>query len=108
QPNLRISLLYGTLSPTGPSHPMSQVTSNGTGHTLRVESTRGLGHPIEWVAPWVRSVPMESLGAPRSVLVASHEELQGIDHITWSLMLSLWPLVPGNPTIPIPSMNPLV
>ena len=76
--------LYGTLSPTGPSHPTSRVTSNDTCHTLRVELTRGLGHPIEWVTPWVWSVPKESLGIPRSVLVASHEELQGIDHTTWS------------------------
>ena len=53
QPNPRISPLYGTLSPMGPSHPMSRVTSYGTGHTLRVESARGLGHPAEWVAPWV-------------------------------------------------------
>ena len=89
QPNLWISPLYGTLSPTGPSHPMSRVTSNGTGHTLRVESTRGLGHPTEWVAPWVRSAPMESLDTPRSILVASHEKLQGIDHTTWSSMLPL-------------------
>ncbi|KAL5583501.1 hypothetical protein UlMin_015943 [Ulmus minor] len=44
-----------------------RVTSNGTGHTLRVESTRGLGHPTEWVALWVRSIPMESLDTPRSV-----------------------------------------
>ena len=64
QPNLRISPLYGTLSPTGPSHPTRRVTFNGTGHTLRVESTRGLGHPTEWVAPWVRSVPIESLDTP--------------------------------------------
>ena len=53
QPNLQISPLYGTLSPTGPSHPTSRVTSYGMGHTLRVESARGLGHPAEWVAPWV-------------------------------------------------------
>ncbi|KAL5579856.1 hypothetical protein UlMin_012298 [Ulmus minor] len=85
QPNPQISPLYGTLSPTGPSHPMSR-------------STRGLGYPTEWVAPWVRSVPMESLDTPRSVHVASHEGLQGIDHATWSLMFPLWPLIPGNPT----------
>ena len=108
QPSLQISPLYGTLSPTGPSHPTSRVTSNGTGHTLRVASTRGLGHPTEWVDPWVRSIPMESLNTPRFVPVASHEELQGIDHATWSLMLPLWPLVPGNPTVPIPSVRPLV
>ena len=108
QSNPQIGPLYGTLSPTGPSYPTSQVTSNGMGHTLRVESTCGLGHPTEWVAPWVQSVPMESLDTPRSVHVASHEELQGIDHTTWSLMLPLWPLVPGNPTVPIPSMRPLV
>ena len=108
QPNPQISPLYGTLSPTGPSHPTSRVTSNGTGHTLWVKSTHGLGHPTEWVAPWVRSVPMESLDTPRSVHVASHEELHGIDHALWSLMLPLWPLVPGNPTVPIPSMRPLV
>ena len=89
QPSLQVSPLYSILSPTGPSHPTSQVTSSGTGHTLRVESTRGLGQPIEWVAPWVRSVPMESLDTPRSVHVASHNELHGIDHATWSLMLSL-------------------
>ncbi|KAL5538603.1 hypothetical protein UlMin_045291 [Ulmus minor] len=35
---------------------------------------------LPWVAPWVRSVPMESLDSPRSVHVASHEELHGIDH----------------------------
>ena len=108
QPNLRISSLYGTLSPTGPSHPTSRVASNSTGHTLRVELAHGLEHPIEWVAPWVWSVPMESLDSLRSVHVASHEELHGIDHATWSLMLPLWPLVPGNPTVPIPSIRPLV
>ena len=52
---------------------MSRVTSNGTGHTLQVESTYGLGHPIKWVAPWVRSVPIESLDSPRSNHVASYE-----------------------------------
>ena len=108
QPSLQVSPLYGKLSPTGLSHPTSRVTSNDTGHTLRVESTHGLGHPTEWVAPWVRSIPIESLDTPRSIHVASHEELQGIDHATWSLMLPLWPLVPGNPTVPIPSMRPLV
>ena len=76
--------------------------------TLRVESIHWLGHPTKWVAPWERSVPMESLDTPRSAHVASHEELQGIDHTTWSLMLPLWPLVSGNPTVPIPSMRPLV
>ena len=81
QPNLQISALYGTLSPTGPGHPMSRVTSNSTGHTLQVELTHGLEHPIVWVAPWVRSVPMESLDSPISVRVASHEELHDIDHI---------------------------
>ena len=106
QPNPQISPLYGTLSPMGPIHPTSWVTSKDTGHTLRVESTRGLGHPTEWVALWVRSVPMESLDTPRSVHVASHDELQGIDLATWSSMLPLWPLVPGNPTVPIPSMRP--
>ena len=80
QPNLRVSPLYGTLGPTGPSHPTSRVTFNSTGHTLRVELTHGLEHPIEWVAPWVRLVPMESFDSPRSVHVASHEELHGIDH----------------------------
>ena len=108
QPNPHISPLYGTLGPTGPIHPTSWVTSNGTGHTLRIESTRGLGQPIEWVAPWVRPVPMKSLNTPRSVHVASYEELHGIDHATWSLMLPLWPLVPCNPTVPIPLMRPLV
>ena len=108
QPNLRISLLYGILSPTGPSHPTSWVTSNGTGHTLRVELTRGLEHPTEWVTPWVRSVPMETLNTPKSVHVASHEELHDIDLATWSLMLPLWPLVPCNPIVPIPSRRPLV
>ena len=78
------------------------------GHTLRVESTRGLGHPTEWVVPWVWSVLMESLDTPRSVLVAFHEKLQDIDHATWFLMLPLWPLVPGNPTVHIPSMRSLV
>ena len=68
QPNPQISPLYGTLSPTGSSHPTSCVTSNGTGHTLRVESTHELGHPTEWVAPWVRSVPMESLDTPSLTL----------------------------------------
>ncbi|KAL5574137.1 hypothetical protein UlMin_023734 [Ulmus minor] len=43
-----VSPLYGTLSPTGLSHPMSRVTPSCTGHTLRVESTYGLGHPTEW------------------------------------------------------------
>ena len=108
QPNPYISPLYGTLSPTGPSHLTSQVTSNGAGHDLRVESTHGLGHPTEWVTPWVRSVLMESLDTPRSVHVASHEELHGIDHATWSLMLLLWPLVPRNLIVSIPSMRPLV
>ena len=51
QPNPHISPLYGTLSPTGPSHPTSRVTFNGTGHTLRVESIHGLGNLTEWVAP---------------------------------------------------------
>ena len=83
QPTLRL------LSPTCPSNHMSRVTPNVTGHTLRVESTHGLGHPIEWVAPWVRSIPMESLDSPRSVHVASHKELHGIDHATWYLMLPL-------------------
>ncbi len=108
QPNPQISLLYCTLSPTGPSHLTSRVTSNGTGHTLRVELTHELGHPTEWVALWVRSVPMESLDTPRSDHVAFHEELHGIDHATWSSVLPLWPLVPCNPTVPIPSMRPLV
>ena len=108
QPNPQINPLYGTLSPMGPSHPMSQVTSNGTGHTLRFELTHGLGHPTEWVAPWVRSVPIETLDTLIPVHVASHDELHGIDHATWSLMLPLRPLVPGNPTVPIPSMRPLV
>ena len=37
------------------------------GHTLRreshsrVKSTHELGHLIEWVAPWVRSVPTKTL-----------------------------------------------
>ena len=47
QSNPQVSLLYGTLSPTGPSHPTSWITSNGTGHTLRVELTHGLGHPTD-------------------------------------------------------------
>ena len=67
---LRISPLYGTLSPMGPGHPTSRVTSNSTGHTLRFKLTHGLEHPIEWVVPWVRSVPMESLDTPKSDLVA--------------------------------------
>ena len=80
EPNLRISPFYGTLSPTGPSHPTSRVTSNSTGHTLWVELAHELEHPVEWVVPWVRSVPMESLDSPRSVHVASHEGLHGMDH----------------------------
>ena len=92
----------------GPSHPMSQVRPYDADHTLWVKLTHELGHPTEWFAPWVRSVPMEFLDTPRSVHVASHEELQGIDHKTWSLMLPLWPLVPGNLTILIPSMRPLI
>ena len=91
-----------------PSHPTSRVTSNGTCHTLRVESTHGLGHPTKWVTPWVRSVPMESLDTPRFSHVAFHEELHGIDHATWSLMLPLWPLVSDNPTVPIPSIRSMV
>ena len=50
QPSPQVSQLYSTLSSTGPSHPMIQVTPNGVGHTLRVESAHGLGHPTEWVA----------------------------------------------------------
>ena len=46
QPNPQISPLYSTLSPTGPSHPTSQVTSNGMGHTLRVGSSRLMGWGI--------------------------------------------------------------
>ena len=97
QPSPHVSPLHDTLSPTGLSHPMSRVKSNGTGHTLRVKSTHRLGHLTEWVAPWVRSVPMESLDTPRSVHVASHEELQGIDHATWSLMLPIMTISPRQP-----------
>ena len=64
QPNPWVSLLYSTLNPMGLSHPMSRVTSNSTGHTLRVELDHELEHPVEWVALWVRSVPMESLDSP--------------------------------------------
>ena len=78
------------------------------GHTLRVESSHGLGYHTEWVAPWVRSVSIESLDSPRSDQVTSHEELYGIDHVTLSSMLSLWPLALYNPTVLIPSMRPLV
>ena len=70
------------------------------GYTLQVESTHGLGHPTEWVAPWVRSVPMESLDSPRSDHVTSHKELHGIDHTTWSLMLPLWPFSSMRPNSP--------
>ena len=42
------------------SHPTARVTPYGTGHTLQAESTHGSGHPTEWVAPWVRSVPIVS------------------------------------------------
>jgi len=95
QLNLRISPFYGTLSPTGPSHPTSWVTSNSTGHTLRVRSDRELGHPIGWVALWVQSIPKEFLDTPRSVLVTSHEKLQDIDQ--WSSILSLWPFSSSQP-----------
>ena len=81
---------------------MTWVTPKGTGHTLRARLTHGLGHPTEWVAPWERSVLMESLGIPRSDHAASHEELHGIDHTTWPSMLPLWPLTLANPTVPIP------
>ena len=70
---------------------MSQVTPNGAGHTLRVESTHGLGHPTEWVAPWVWSVPIEFLDSPRSDHVTSCGELHGIEYTTWPSMLPLWP-----------------
>ena len=50
QPSPYVSLLYDTLNPTGPSHPMN-----------RVKSTHDLGHPVEWVAPWVRSAPTKTL-----------------------------------------------
>ena len=83
--------LYGSAQPTDqptlrytqPHGPKSSYESghiNSTGHTLRVQLAHELEHPVEWVAPWVRSVPMESLDSPRSVHVASHEELHGIDH----------------------------
>ena len=108
QPSPHVSALYGTLSPMGLCYPTSQVTPNGMGHTLRVESTHELGHPTEWVAPWVRSVPIESLDSPRSDHVTSYGELHGIEYTTWPSMLPLWPPAPCNPTVPIPSMRPLV
>ena len=64
--NYSVSPFYGTLSPTSPSHPKSRVIPYGAGHTLWVESAHELGHPIEWVAPWVRLVPIKSLDFPRS------------------------------------------
>ena len=64
QPSPWVNPFYGTLSPMGSSHFMSRVTPNGMGHTLRVESAHKLGHPIEWVAPWVRPVPTKALDYP--------------------------------------------
>ena len=47
QPSPWVSPFYGTLSPTGPSHPINRVTPYGTGHTLQVELIRELERPIE-------------------------------------------------------------
>lgn len=47
QPNSQVNPLYGTLNLTGLIHPTIQVTPNGTGHTLRVESTRLMGWGIQ-------------------------------------------------------------
>ena len=97
QPSPQISPLYGTLNPTGPSHPTSQVTSNDTGHTLRVESAHRLGHPTEWVTLWVRSVPMETLDTPRSVHVASHEELHGSCNMVFNApIMVISPMQPNS------------
>ncbi|KAL5538424.1 hypothetical protein UlMin_043522 [Ulmus minor] len=84
QPNLQISPLYGTLSPTGPSHPTSWVTSYGTGHTLRVESARGLGHPAEWVAPW----GAEKLGYETEAFVVY--DVMGLPFLHFVLVMNAW------------------
>jgi len=52
QPNLRISPLYGTLSPMGPSHPTSRVTSNSTGHTLWVGASYRVGRSMGTVSSY--------------------------------------------------------
>ena len=56
-----VSPFYCTLSPPGPSHPMSRITPYGMGHTLQFKSAHKLGHPIEWVAPWARAVPTKTI-----------------------------------------------
>ena len=74
QPTLRYTQPHGPKS----SYESGHIQQHGSHPTGRVDSW--IGHPIEWVAPWVRSVPMESLDSPRSVHVTSHKELHGIGH----------------------------
>ena len=61
QPSPWVSPFYATLIPIDPSYPTSWITPYGMGHTLRVKLAHKLGHPIEWVTPWVQSVPTKTL-----------------------------------------------
>ena len=52
---------YDTLCPIGLGRPTNRVTPYDLSHTVRFESAHKMGHPIMWVAPWVRSVPTRLL-----------------------------------------------
>ena len=107
QPSLRVSPLYDTLNPTSPSHPMSRVIPYGADHTPRVEPIHKLGHPTEWVAPWVRPVPIESLDFPRSNHVASYGSYMTLNayHGLQCFIMAINIATPCNPTIPITLIN---
>ena len=107
QSSPQVSPLYGTLSPTGPSHPISRVTPYDASHTLRGDSTHELGHPTEWVSPWVRSVPVKSLDLPRSNHVASHGSYMALNahHGLQCSIVAISIATPCNPTIPITLIN---
>ena len=107
QPSLRVSPLYGKLSPMGPSPPMSQIIPYAMGHTLRGESTHELEHPTEWVASWVQSISFESLDFPRSNYVASDESYMTLNthHGLQCSIMAINIATPWNPTILITLIN---
>ena len=73
----------------------------------RGESTHELGHPTGWVAPWVRSVLIESLDFPRSNHVASNESYMTLNayHDLRCFIKAINIATPCNPTVLITLIN---